>query len=121
MKQSDPFYNKLYAVLHESMDRLVESCATCNVHGDILSAPDDDDDEDLEDDDPTVPPSQASNKGSAYKLLKAQIQTKGGDKDIGFLRGIINCSSNLLILHRTRELIKETHTHTHTPHHGDMP
>jgi hypothetical protein len=113
MKQSDPFYNKLYAVLHESMDRLVESCATCNVHGDILSAPDDDDyDDDLdENDDPTASPSQASDKGSAYKLLKAQIQTKGGDQDIGFLQGIINCSSNLLILHRTRELIKETHTH----------
>jgi hypothetical protein len=110
MTTPDPFYRKLYSVLHESMDRLVESCATCNVHGDILSAPDDED-EDLEDDDPTAPPSQASDKGSAYKLLKAQIQTKGGDQDIGFLQGIINCSSNLLILHRTRELIKETHTH----------
>jgi hypothetical protein len=106
MTTPDPFYRKLYSVLHESMDRLVESCATCNVHGDILSAPDDEDDED----DLTAPPSQASDNGSAYKLLKAQIQTKGGDQDIGFLQGIINCSSNLLILHRTRELIKETHT-----------
>jgi hypothetical protein len=112
MTTPDPFYRKLYSVLHESMDRLVESCATCNVHGDILSAPDDEDDDDLDENaDPSTLSSQASDNGSAYKLLKAQIQTKGGDQDIGFLQGIINCSSNLLILHRTRELIKETHTH----------
>jgi hypothetical protein len=110
MTTPDPFYRKLYAVLHESMDRLIESSAVCNVHGDILSVPDEDDLD--EDDDPTAPAPQASNPGSAYKLLKAQIQTKGGDQDIGFLQGIINCSSNLLILHRTRESIKETHTHT---------
>jgi hypothetical protein len=105
MKFADPFYSNLYRILHQSLDRLIESCSTCEAHGDILLAPDD-----LEDDGDPTPSSaivSAQKEGSAFKLLKAQLQTKGGDEDIPHLQAMISCASNLLIQHQARLKIQE--------------
>jgi len=104
----DTYHKRLHRLLHQTMDRLVDACAVCNAHGDILSAPDDDDD--LDDkamaDEGYEPPSQASH-GSAIKLLKAQLQSKGGENDIPYYQGLINCTTNLLINHKARLKIQE--------------
>lgn len=107
MRFTDPFYNNLYRILHQSIDRLIESCSTCQAHGDILSAPDDFD-EDNEGEPPSVSALVAQDReGNALKLLKAQLQTKGGDEDIPHLQAMVSCASNLLIQHQSRLKIQE--------------
>lgn len=100
MRFEDNYYNKVYQMLHLSVDRLVDAAATCEAHGDILSAEDDDDEPEEVDrsseDQAEVP------KGSALKLLKAQLQVKGGDKDIPLLQALVFNCSGLLVEHKAR-------------------
>jgi hypothetical protein len=116
---TDSYYRKLYDVLHQSVDRIIEAAATVQVHGDILSVDDDDDDDDDdfvevvrgdEEEDPQGDDTESSpSGGTALKLLKAQLQSKGGDKDIPLLQSLVSITSNLLILHSTRLKIQQNH------------
>jgi hypothetical protein len=110
----DPFYNDLYRVLHASMDRLIDAAATCEAHGDILSVDEDtleysDEDDEGDEDEGDQPKKSQVGGDDALRLLKAQIQAKGGDQDLPLLQGLITCSSNLLIKHHGRIKIRLNH------------
>lgn len=83
-KPEDPFYRKVYDILHSTMDRMTEAAGAVSFHADILD------------------PDRLEGK-SAMQLLQAQREAGGSEGELEFLQMLIIAAHNLLIQHHARE------------------